>query len=164
MAFEPDDPEYDDEHDDLVALDFSPPYDEYQDSGLDALEDYVAGSPDDQAADADNVPLFAVTNPPGTVTVTTHMDGRVQQINLSPKAAAMTERDLAEEIVLIADLAAQDARSAQYAFMFAGMQAHGHDPAATRDFLTRDLGLPTPEQAQAARTELFATRYAGGHV
>ena len=32
------------------------------------------------------VPVFTVTNPPGTVTVTTFMDGRVKQIDLSPKA------------------------------------------------------------------------------
>ena len=109
------------------------------------------------------VPLFTVTNPPGTVTVTTFMDGRVQQIDLSPKVTNMTETDLAEEIVVIAGLATQDARSAQYAFMLEGMRQQGHDNVATRDFLARDLDLPTPEEAEAARAQVFATRYAGGH-
>ena len=109
------------------------------------------------------VPLFTLTNPPGTVTVTTFMDGRVQQIDLSPKVTKMTETDLAEEIVVIAGLATQDARSAQYAFMLEGMRQQGHDNVATRDFLARDLDLPSPEDAEAARAQLFATRYAGGH-
>lgn len=167
-GFEPDDPDYfpDEigEHDDLAALDFSAPDTEPEESGLDALDGYVTGP----AAHAEElaepaVPLFTVTNPPGTVTVTTFMDGRVQQIDLTPKVTHMTERDLAEEIVVIAGLATQDARSAQYAFMLDGMTQQGHDAVTTRDFLTRDLHLPTPEQAEAARADVFATRYAGGH-
>jgi hypothetical protein len=132
----------DDERDDLAALDFSVP--EAEDDGV-------------------PVPVFTVTNPSGTVTVTTFLDGRVKQIDLSPKVSDMTETDLAEEIVVIAGLATQDAKSAQYAFMLEGMRQQGHDDAATRDFLTRDLDLPTPEQAEAARTQVFATRYAGDH-
>ena len=121
--------------------------------------DPVAEAEDDELP----VPLFTVTNPPGTVTVTTFMDGRVQQIDLSPKVTNMTETDLAEEIVVIAGLATQDARSAQYAFMLEGMRQQGHDNVATRDFLARDLDLPSPEEAEAARAQVFATRYAGGH-
>jgi hypothetical protein len=91
------------------------------------------------------------------------IDGRVQQIDLSPKATTMTETHLAEEIVVVAGLATQDARSAQYSFILEGMRAQGHDNAATRDFLRRDLDLPSPEDAEATRAEVFATRYAGGH-
>lgn len=122
------------------------------DFGLAALDD-----PGDE--DALGIPLFAVTNPPGTVTVTAFMDGRVQQIELSPKVLGMTEADLSDEIVVIADLAAQDARSAQYSVMLDGMREQGHDDFATRDFLTRELQLPTPEQADSARAEVFTTRY-----
>ena len=53
-----------------------------------------------------SVPLFTVTNPPETVTVTAFMDGRVHQIELAPKVTNLTERDLAEEILVIAGLAA----------------------------------------------------------
>ena len=63
----------------------------------------------------------------------------------------MAESVLADEIVVIAALATQDARSAQYTVMLDGMREHGHDNAATCDFLNRDLDLPTPEQAAAAR-------------
>jgi hypothetical protein len=133
-----------DERDDMSALDFSSP---------DAHED-----------DEVPVPVFAVTNPPGTVTVTTFMDGRVKQIDLSAGTTDMTEPELADEIVVIAGLATQEAKSAQYAFMLEGMREQGHDDVATRDFLSRDLDLPTPDEAREARAQLFATRYSGDHV
>jgi hypothetical protein len=154
-------PPYDsDERDDLAALDFSPAEEATAESDLEALRGYA---PDDYE-EALPVPVFTVANPPGTVTVTAFMDGRVKQIDLSRKATDMTEKDLADEIVVIAGLATADAKSAQYAFMLEGMRDHGHDDAATRDFLARDLDLPTPEQARAARAHIFATRYSGDHV
>jgi hypothetical protein len=153
----------DDERDDLAALDFSyaaDPQGAVQDSDLDALDGFVPDGPfDDDLAE----PVFEVSNPPGTVSVTTYLDGRVKHIELSPRVIGMTEADLADEIVVIAGLATQDAKSAQYAVMLEGMREQGHDDAATRDFLTRDLELPTPEQAQAARAQVFATRYVGDH-
>jgi hypothetical protein len=132
-----------DERDDLAALDFSYPSD-YQDDEV-------------------PVPVFTVANPPGTVTVTTFMDGRVKQIELAPRTTDMTEHELADEIVVIAGLATQEAKSAQYSLVLEGMREQGHDDAATRDFLARDLDLPTPEQARAARAHIFATRYSGDH-
>jgi hypothetical protein len=150
----------DDERDDLVALDFSVAESGQVESDLDALGDYA----EDPAEDDDlPVPVFAVTNPPGTVTVTAFLDGRVKQVDLSPKVTEMTEADLADEIVVIAGLATADARSAQYAYMLEGMRRQGHDDVATRDFLARDLDLPTPDEAKAARAQLFSTRYAGDH-
>lgn len=130
-----------DERDDLAALDFS--------------------RPDHDADDAVPVPMFTVTNPPRSVSVTTYMDGRVKQIELSSRTTDMTEPELADEIVVIAGLATQEAKSAQYSLMLEGMREQGHDDAATRDFLTRDLDLPSPEDARAARAQVFATRYGG---
>ncbi len=131
-----------DERDDLAALDFTHPAD-YGDEEL-------------------PVPVFTVANPPGTVAVTTFMDGRVKQIELSSRTTELTERELADEVVVIAGLATREAQSAQYAFMLEGMREQGHDDAGTRDFLARDLDLPTPEQARAERAHIFATRYGGG--
>ncbi|MGV0577926.1 YbaB/EbfC family nucleoid-associated protein [Mycolicibacterium elephantis] len=115
------------------------------------------------AHDDQQEPVFTVANPDGSVTVTAHPNGGVKQIELSPKVTAMTEAVLAEEILVLADLAAQDAKAAQYAYMLDEMRRRGHDDAATRDFLTRDLELPTPQQVRAERAHVFATRYAGGH-
>ncbi|MEV0671265.1 YbaB/EbfC family DNA-binding protein [Mycobacterium sp. NPDC050441] len=172
--FPPHSPDDDDDHDDLSALDFSYSDDVSNAAGLDALGTYDDFVPVDDAESGDGfsevsgveddeltVPLFTVTNPPETVTVTAFMDGRVHQIELAPKATNLTERDLAEEILVIAGLAAQQAKSAQYSFMLAGMREHGHDDAATRDFLTRDLDLLSPEQADDARAQVFSTRYGG---
>jgi hypothetical protein len=181
--FPPHYPDDNDDFDDLSALDFSNPDDGSDESGLDALGTYDdlaasdgavsddggwdgSGAGDGAGDDEDEnlaVPLFTVTNPPETVTVTAFMDGRVHQIELAPRITNLTERDLAEEILVIADLAAQQAKSAQYSFMLAGMREHGHDDAATRDFLTRDLDLLTPEQADDARAQVFSTRYGGDH-
>jgi DNA-binding protein YbaB len=153
----------DDQRDGLAALDFpvfSVAEDESAESDLDALDGYT-----EETAEQDKleVPVFTVTNPPGTVTVTAFMDGRVKHVQLSPKVTDMTETDLADEIVVIAQLATQDARSAQYAYMLDGMRQQGHDDVTTRDFLARDLDLPSPDEVKAARAQLFSTRYAGGH-
>jgi hypothetical protein len=150
----------DNERDDLAALDFSVAEGEPAESDLAALGDYA-----DEPAEDDElpVPVFAITNPPGTVTVTAFLDGRVKQVELSAKVTDMTETDLADEIVVIAGLATADARSAQYAFMLEGMRQQGHDDVTTRDFLARDLDLPTPDEAKAARAQLFSTRYTGDH-
>jgi len=107
--------------------------------------------------------MFTVTNPPGTVTVSTLTDGSVHRVDLAQEVISMTEADLAEEIVVIAGLATQDARAAQYVHVLDAMRQRGHDDAATRDFLSRDLDLPSPEDASAARARTFATRYAGDH-
>ncbi|HXB85881.1 YbaB/EbfC family DNA-binding protein [Mycobacterium sp.] len=170
----PYEPQDDDDHDDLAALDFSVADDGAEGSVLDAFDDYVRAAETEDTTD-DLLPLgaapgeseelapalFRVTNPPGTVSVSAHMDGRVQQIELTTKATNMTESQLADEILVIADLARQKARSAQYASMLEGMRDLGHDNASTRDFLGRDLDLPSPEEATAAAAEVFATRYAG---
>lgn len=140
-----------DDDDDLPALSFYGPDAESAASDLDALDGEVLAT------------MFTVTNPPGTVTVSTFMDGSVQRIDLSQEVISMTEADLADEIVVIAGLATQDARAAQYVHVLDGMRQQGHDDVATRDFLSRDLDLPSPEDASAARARVFATRYAGDH-
>ncbi|BBY27263.1 YbaB/EbfC family DNA-binding protein [Mycolicibacterium sediminis] len=168
-----------DDYDDLSSLDFSAPGDEL--AGLDDYVNYPAvddeavhSGQDDEAwpvmavsadpvSDEPPVPLFTVTNPPGTVTVSAFLDGRISLVELSPRVTRMSESQLADEIVVIAGLATQDARSAQYAFMLEGMRQQGHDDAATRDFLRRDLDLPSPEDADRTRASVFSTRYAGDH-
>ncbi|WP_135451373.1 YbaB/EbfC family DNA-binding protein [Mycobacterium sp. DL99] len=175
--FPPHHPDDDDDDDSRSVPEFSYPEEGSDAAGLDALGTYdgdgvVFGAAISGDAESDGfvdedenlaVPLFIVTNPPETVTVTAFMDGRVHRIELAPKITDLTERDLAEEILVIAGLAAQQAKSAQYSFMLAGMRELGHDDAATRDFLTRDLDLLTPEQADDARAQVFSTRYGGDH-
>ena len=113
----------DDERDDLAALDFAVAESGQIESDLDATRRLRrAGTRAEERTSHRGVPAFAVTNPPGTVTVTAYLDGRVNQVDLSPKVTEMTETDLAEEIVVIAGLATADARSAQYTYMLEGMR------------------------------------------
>ncbi|MCV7353856.1 YbaB/EbfC family DNA-binding protein [Mycolicibacterium fluoranthenivorans] len=160
--------------DELVGLDFAAGDAEAVDqegSVFDAFSVFDAGLPapvddDEGPAEEDldaDVAVFSVTNPPGTVTVTALMDGRVQRIELAPAAVLSTEAQLADEIVVIAGLATAQARSAQFTYMLEGMRREGQDDVVTRDFLKRDLDLPSPEEADAAQAHVFATRYAGDH-
>jgi hypothetical protein len=144
-------------------VDDTPPLD-HDDDDLATPSIFAPDLESDPAAADDPVgPTFTVTNPPGTVTVSAFVDGRVRNVDLSQKVTTMTETDLAEEIVVIAGLATQDARAAQYDHVLEGMRQQGHDDAATRDFLARDLDLPSPEDARAARAQVFTMRYAGDH-
>lgn len=160
--------------DDLwAALDFSEADGDGGESVLDVFDGYVPG---DQTGDTGSElngidtpyeedeelqsSLFTITNPPGTVTVSADLDGRVQWVDLTAKVTHMTEPHLAEEILVIADLARQRARSAQYAFISKAMRELGQDHATTRDFLGREMDLPSPDEAIAAAAEVFATRYA----
>ena len=149
-----------DDHDEPAAPTGHSPVSEPELSDLDALD----GVRDVEPADDDPAEIsFTVTNPAGSVCVSALTDGSVRRVALTGEVTTMTESDLAEEILVIAGLATQDARAAQYAYMLEGMRQQGHDEVATRDFLARDLDLPSPEDASAARARLFAMRYAGDH-
>ncbi|MDH6244338.1 YbaB/EbfC family DNA-binding protein [Mycobacterium sp. OTB74] len=158
------DPLYGDESDgDEGALDFL--YRD-EDSGAyqpdDVDEDSDADGADESDGRADSAQLlFTVANPQHTVEVAAYLDGRIQRIRLAPGVTRMTEVELAQEVCVIADLARQDARSAQYSVVYDGLSKLGHDRASTRDFLSRNLDLPSPEDAAAARAQVFATRYVG---
>lgn len=168
-----DQPGNDYDSDDLAALDFSGGGAE--ESSLDALDDYAPAETEDSEVDLDalhglteqedepELALFTVTNPQGSVSVTTMMDGKVQQITVTDKASRMSESGLAEEIFVIADLARQKARAAQHTFMVENMSEMTGDGeqenALLHEFVNMALNLPTPEEAAAAEAEVFATRY-----
>jgi len=123
-----------------------------------------AGGAEDDVPDRDDEPSqfgYTVTNPPQTVTVTALMDGRIHRVRLAPGVTNTTEVELAEEVLVIAGLARQDGRSAQYDVMYSGLRDLGHDRAEAKDFLSRSLDLPSPEDAAATRAHIFATRYSG---
>lgn len=114
--------------------------------------------------DADQeIAVFAVTNPEGSVSVSALMDGRVEYVQLSEKVTRMSESQLASEILVIADLARQKAQSAQYTFLLDKMGQTADEGeqhiALLREFTGNSWNLPTPEQAAAAAAEVFATRY-----
>jgi hypothetical protein len=142
---------YDDGHDTFDALDFFAPTEPDTDDVDDTLRE----------EEESGTPLFTVANPAGTITVTTFLNGSVHRVELAPTVTDMTERQLADEVLLIADLARQKAQSVLHAFLTQSMGRYGHDSAALSAGLTRGLGMPTPEQAAEAASRVFATRYAG---
>jgi hypothetical protein len=176
----------DDDHDDLAALDFSVADDGEEGSAVDALDVYAPAETEDtdtelaaiHSASADGEgedeeesgPLFTVTNPPETVSVSALIGGRVHQISLSPKVTGMSESELADEIVVIAGLARQKGRAGEHTYLLENdslsetMRAMGLDGnEVLRDFMENGVGLPTPEKADAEQAAVFATRYTDDH-
>ena len=119
--------------------------------------------------------LTTVTNPPETVSVTASIDGTFHNVELSVDAARMSESELADEILVIADLARQQASSKLLTVMLdeaadavkelsemddtmSGLLA---DVGETLDDRLRSglLRFSSPEQAAQAQAEVFATRY-----
>jgi hypothetical protein len=141
-------------------------------SDLDAFGVYMPAAPEDGDRGWDSIDgpvddtdserqtlLFTITNPPGTVSATAALDGRIQQIELSPKVTAMTESQVAEEVTVLAGLARQRARAGQHALIVEFMRRLGHDRVATAGFLEHELGLPSPATARDEVAQVFATRY-----
>ncbi len=168
------------------ALDFSVADDGGEESAVDALDAFAPAEPEDSATELDAIqsqtadtedeaeeevgPLFTVTNPPETVSVSALIGGRIHQIRLSPKATSMSESELADEIAVIAGLARQKGLAGEHTYLLENpdlsetMRAIGLDGGQVlRDFMENGIGLPTPEKADAEQAEVFATRYTADH-
>jgi len=135
-----------------AAWDFSVPDDE---SAVEAMAAHVAPEPDEDA-----VPLLTVTNPPGSVSVSVLRDGGIDRVGLSANATRMTESQLADEILVIAQLARQKGQAAQHTFLLDALRQAGEtDTAALRDLLEDGMNLSSPERAEATQAQVFANRY-----
>jgi hypothetical protein len=156
-----------------------------EESAFDALGEYAPDEPEEttnelEALDSvtedteeedeeDALQLFTVTNPPGTVSVSALIDGRTQRIDLSAKATSMSESELADEIIVLADLARQKGLAGQHTYLlenasFPELRDVGLDTGEIlRDFMENGMKLSTPEQAEAAQAAVFATRYTADH-
>jgi hypothetical protein len=173
--------EYDDTSS-LAALDFSYGGGEYGvddsyggTSALDALPTYTPRETEDtgtdlyaiEAATEDDedetvAPLITVTNPHGTVTVSVFMDGSIQRVKLAPTVTRMSESQLAEEIIVIAELARRQARASQHAVILDSLSDSGageHDTRKMCEIIEDAMGLTSPEQADADQAHVFAVRY-----
>ena len=137
----------------LAALDFSgtPAHENVE------LPDTSQPGPDED--DDSEVPVFTVTNPAGTVSVTVYLTGPVQRVDLDPSVVKMTERELAEEIRVLAELAQMKARSVMHAFLLEGLARMGHDRSEWSSILSTAIQLPSPERAAENMAEVFAARY-----
>lgn len=157
--------EADAEDSDIDALgEYAPLTEEEPDSELEALDSAMAQGSEDDAED--DFHYFTVTNPAGTVSVSSVMGGMTQKVELSPKVTNMQEADLAEEILALADLARQKGLAGERTALMGSdvLAAHlkQYDlpvEETIRDFVEGAMHLPTPEQAEEAQAEVFATRY-----
>ena len=153
---------FDDDDDDdspLDALVVEVPSDHEPEDSLDIAGEAPTDPEESEEDEDETVMTFTVTNPPGTVTVTAFPNGCPMQIDLETRAVDMTESQLAEEILLIAKLAEQNALAGQHLIMAAIMNRAGMDQFATRTYLEHDLGLPTVESVLSDKAQIFATRY-----
>lgn len=150
------------------AFDFtSPGIDGDGGSDLDAL----ATDPDAADDDVDELAQFTttVTNPAETVSVSALIDGSVRHVTLAAKAADMTEAQLTDEILVLAHLAQQKGLAGQRDYLvdnelvLSGLGELGLDGREAMRDMAEGMGLPTTQQADAERAEVFAARYSTGH-
>jgi hypothetical protein len=170
------------------ALDFSAAEDDgAEQSAVDALDEYAPAEPEGTETDLeaidsvteaaeeqeheeeDGVALFTVANPADTVSVAALMDGRTHRVDLSPKVTSMSESELAEEVIVLAELARQKGLAGQHTYLIENAsQSEGLQELSEigldgnevlRQFMETGMQLPTPEQAAEAQAEVFATRY-----
>ncbi|MFV8172014.1 hypothetical protein [Mycolicibacterium peregrinum] len=105
---------------------------------------------------------FSASDPSQIVTVTTLLNGMIDRVELSPLAGReMTERELATEIVSVAEIAAVKAQSAQYELVYELMRLQGQDRDSIRGVVEGMLHLPTPDQAIASEAEFTSQRTFG---
>lgn len=145
------------------ALDmFSPTEPADTETNLDALDSQTPASGEVQDDTADGC---TVTNPPETVSVSALLDGTPEHVRLSPTVTGMTEDELADEILVIAELARQQALAAQQSYwqedgaLAEAMRDLGSGADVVGQFMKSGIGLTTPKQAAAAQAEVFASRY-----
>ncbi|MEM6109615.1 hypothetical protein AAHS21_25780 [Mycobacterium sp. 050272] len=185
LDFVEDKPASDAESDELAFLDYPAhaSHDDVVEQSDAALDTYVpeptGRGPDDTETALDAVAplptaqagqgavgMYTVINPPETVSVSALLDGTTGRVALSAKVTSMSEAELAEEILIIADLARRQALAGQQAYLLGGdslaetMRELGSDGSeVVREFMENGLGLTTQDQADAARAEVFAARY-----
>lgn len=153
----------------LDALDFETPVFDDAASGLDALPDYA---PDDVEEDEDDdfgsfdaepdataeeqIPVVQAVNPPGTVAVTAYLNGSVAQVDLDPRVTTLTEAQLADEIRVVAGVAAAKATAVVHVGVVNMLLEQGMELREARDFVETNMPFATPEQAGEAGLALIA--------
>jgi len=147
----------------LADLDEYAPNEAQSAATVEDIIDSQTGDADEHDDDAQTM-MFTVTNPPGTVSVSSLMDGRIQRIDLAPSVSTMTESQLAEEIRVIADLARLKGLAGQHTFMTDMLRSEEQDNGIdVQTMLEEGLELPSPQQADEAQADVFASRYSERH-
>lgn len=177
-------PGNDDDQSDLDAMNFFAGGDDPgEEEADDVLHTYVPAEVDDTATEIDamrapieataevededqpdDLELFTVSNPGLTVSVSALVDGSIQKFDLSPKLTGVSEFDLANEILALADLARQKGLAGLHTMLLENQSEMGFEGTGTLPEFVKSTGmdLPSPQEATEARAEVFATRYGTG--
>jgi hypothetical protein len=131
--------------------------DDHDDAGRNALAFTDSVVTDEEWDDRVLTVLFTATNPTESVSVTCLVNGQPVSVELQPAAARMTERQLEEEISLVADLSRRQALAAQHVLIGRFLDQMGHDPSDSRSFLERELLLPSPEAVREERARVYSS-------
>jgi hypothetical protein len=168
------------------ALDFSvAENDGGENAALEGVDEYAPAESEDTGTESDAldsqnedaeaneededspIQLFTAANPSDAVLVSALIDGRTQRVDLSQQVTSMSESELAEEILVLADLARQKGLAGQHTFLLEDaslsetLREMGFDGnEVVRDFAENGTGLPTPKPAAEAQATVFANRYA----
>lgn len=151
----------DEQHDsDLDALTFgnnhrSEGHDDWP--GLDTLSIDETSSRSTIDDDAPSGPVtFGVSNPAGTITAHATVSGAIVLLELSPTIAAVSEADLARDILATSKLANLQGRAIQRAMVHSLLMQQGMDPEVAEQYIDDLIDLPTPAQVEAAQAEAQA--------
>ena len=116
---------------------------------------------DDEEPTAPIVLSVTASNPAGTISATATISGWLQHVGLEPEVVAMTEFDLAREILATATLASMKGQAGQRNMVEEMMVRQGLDQGAARDYVDQYMNLPTTAHAEAAEAEA-RSRYLRG--
>lgn len=148
-SFDAADGRYDGEDLEVVPS-FAPTTVHERESSLDAF-DRLSEAEDDGA---EAIPVAIATNPPGTVSVTAHLNGSIAQIDLDPRVALMSESELAEEVQAVAEVAAKKATAVLHVSIVRMLLDQGMEMGEARDFVENHMPYATPDQAVSAERDL----------
>jgi len=164
----------DDDGDDDTATsalaDYAPGGAQVSGTELDAMVSQTSSPDDESSEDEEDAQFFTVANPADTVAVSALIDGRTQRVELSEMLPRMTGSELSAELLTLAGLAQQKGLAGQRSAILENPTAvevfRNLGDAVGMDggellagFTEFDMGLPTPEQAEAAQVEAFAGRH-----
>jgi hypothetical protein len=139
-------------------LDYRPIDDNFEADWL-GVSDDGGETPAGESDEMIDTLLVTARSPNDSITATGFMDGRIFQVTFSTQVSTMSESELADEIVKVCTMASRQADAAHHYLLATVMRELGQDPAGTRSFLERSVGLPSPETVIDEKARMFAGYY-----
>jgi hypothetical protein len=130
---------------------------------LAAIASQARGNEENQLDDEAAAGLCTVTNPPGSVSVSALIGGAIARVSLSAAVTRMTESELADEILAIAEMARLRGEAQMRAELLSddGVVKAAKETGVDLNDVLSDAGIewPSQEKAAAEQSAMFASRY-----